>query len=483
MRTALSLLGTRCAAVSLPAGKASAGRLQRPFRTASRRPGRRAHRSRRALPRRRRLEGRETGTRGYDLAADTSPSAMRRSGLQPAGDDGSFFQRVPLLKAMRQADRREVRRSSATGARSALHFNDEYLPAQNYNDAAHALTAPAVFVGQGVYAPELQHDDFAGVDLKGKIAVMFSGAPARFDNDRRAFYSSSREKLRALAERGAVGVVVRQHRRGRGASPWSRSRRQMGTSPACACAATTARASTRSRSCGSIAYVSAAAADVVLRRWPADRRATVRCRRRRQAEARSTLPGTLTLAGRTRDRAGASRATWSRSWTAAIRRWRPSRRLSPRTSTTSASARRSRATAIYNGALDNALGVAVMLEAARELAARRRRAEALAAVRRADRRGKRPAGRGMVRDASDRAARRAGRQHQHGHAGAAGADPRRGADRRRAFDAAAALVQPRRRRSAWRCRRIRSRRKWCSCAATSTPSSAPACRRCTWTAA
>ena len=74
-----------------------------------------------------------------------------------------------------------------------LRFKEQFLPAPNYNAPSSEVSAPAVFVGFGVHAPELQHDDFAALDVRGKVAVLFNGAPARFDHDRRAFYSSSRE--------------------------------------------------------------------------------------------------------------------------------------------------------------------------------------------------------------------------------------------------------------------------------------------------
>jgi len=153
-----------------------------------------------------RMEGRETGTRGYQMASAYVAKRYEQIGLQPAGDGGSWFQRVPLLQAVREEGGARLAVIRA-GKRSELRFREQYLPAANYNAAAHAVEAPAVFVGQGVHAPELQHDDFKGLDVRGRIAVLFSGAPARFDNDRRAFYSSSREKLRALVARGAVGVV------------------------------------------------------------------------------------------------------------------------------------------------------------------------------------------------------------------------------------------------------------------------------------
>jgi len=77
----------------------------------------------------------------------------------------------------------------------------------NYSEGAAEVTAPMVFVGQAVHAPELQHDDFAGVDVRGKIAVVLDNAPARFSNDQRAYYASGLQKLAGLEQRGAVGVI------------------------------------------------------------------------------------------------------------------------------------------------------------------------------------------------------------------------------------------------------------------------------------
>src|SRR3546814_3073336 len=64
-------------------------------------------------------------------------------------------------------------------------------------------------------------DDFKGLDLDGKIAVLFGGAPARFDNDRRAFHSSYREKLREVAERGAIGPVFVNTAQDEAGAPWA----------------------------------------------------------------------------------------------------------------------------------------------------------------------------------------------------------------------------------------------------------------------
>src|SRR3546814_17570230 len=111
-------------------------------------------------------------------------SQFQALGLEPAGDDGSYFQRVPLLQGERLADgaRFELIRN---GRIESLAFETEFLPGVNYNQPEFALTAPLVFVGQGVVAPEFDHDDFAGVDVKGKSAVLLHGAPASRSEERR----------------------------------------------------------------------------------------------------------------------------------------------------------------------------------------------------------------------------------------------------------------------------------------------------------
>jgi Zn-dependent M28 family amino/carboxypeptidase len=152
------------------------------------------------------LEGREAGTRGYDLAALYVASRYRLLGLEPAGEDGTYYQRVTMVRGVRERDgsRFAITRDGRT---TDFAFESEFLPGVNYTAGAAEVTAPMVFVGQAVRAPGLQHDDLAGVDVKGKIAVMLSNAPARFPVDQRAFYSSTTEKFRELERLGAVGVI------------------------------------------------------------------------------------------------------------------------------------------------------------------------------------------------------------------------------------------------------------------------------------
>ena len=311
------------------------------------------------------LEGRETGTRGYDLAADYVAKRYAQIGLLPAGDGGTFFQQVPLLKATREqaGAKFEIVRGGRT---IALRFKDQYLPAQNYNAAAHALTAPAVFVGQGVHAPELQHDDFAEVDLQDKIAVVFSGAPERFDNDRRAFYSSSREKLRALVERGAVGVVYVNTAADEARQPWSRSSESW-DKPGMRLRGADGKGVDTFPQLQAIAYVAASAADLVFADGPQTAAQLFDA-----AEAGTlkpfALPGTITLAGRTRIEPAQSRNVVAKLAGSDVKLGAESIVYTAHLDHlgTGAPVKGDR---IYNGALDNALGVSIMLEAARELTA------------------------------------------------------------------------------------------------------------------
>lgn len=170
------------------------------------------------------LEGRAAGTRGYDVAALYVANRYRALGLQPGGDAGSYFQAVPLVEGRRQREGAGfvVRRE---GGELVFAFQDDFLPGINFNAGTHAVTAPLVFVGQAVHAPELDHDDFAGVDVRGKIAVYFSGAPSTFPNTQRAFHASGRQKMEALVARGAVGAVTLGNPVDEAKYPWARGAR------------------------------------------------------------------------------------------------------------------------------------------------------------------------------------------------------------------------------------------------------------------
>lgn len=311
------------------------------------------------------LEGRETGTRGYDLAADYVARRYAETGLRPAGDAGGFFQDVPLLQSVRvrEGARFEILRN---GRSIALRYADQYLPAPGFDDAQSAVQAPAVFVGQGVHAPELGQDDFAGLDLRGRIAVLLSGAPARFDDDRRAFYGARSEKMRALVARGAVGAVFVNGAEDEARAPWARAAAAW-DKPAMRLRDADGRGIDGFPQLRVVAAVSASAADLVFADAPKSAAELFA-----QAQAGTlkgfALPGTIALAARSR-----IAPLQSRNVVAIL----PGRDAASAREHVVYSAHLDHigigaavnGDAIHNGALDNALGVAIMLEAARELAA------------------------------------------------------------------------------------------------------------------
>ncbi len=167
------------------------------------------------------LEGRATASRGYDIAAAYVAAQFRQASLKPAGDGDSFFQNVPLLEATPVLPGSSAELVVDKHTRT-FEYGTHYLPSADYLSASSTLTAPLTFVGFGIDAPELDHDDFANVDLAGRIAVIFTGAPAQFPHTQRAYYSSTYTKFPQLIEHGAVGVVMISSPQDEKLFPWER---------------------------------------------------------------------------------------------------------------------------------------------------------------------------------------------------------------------------------------------------------------------
>lgn len=153
------------------------------------------------------MEGREAGTRGYDIAANYVAAQYALLGVKPAGDKGGYQQRVPML-AYRNASEGSFSIAGADGATTALKFGEDYLPSAQAQATDVAVNAPLVFVGFGVVAPEKGRDDYAGLDVKGKIVVLLTGAPSAFQTEERAHYANTSVKRAEAARRGAVGVLT-----------------------------------------------------------------------------------------------------------------------------------------------------------------------------------------------------------------------------------------------------------------------------------
>ena len=153
------------------------------------------------------LEGRAPGTRGYQIAAKYVASEMEALGLQPAGVNGTWFQPI------------KFRGASLVGAQSSftlVHNGQEqvlkegvdYATSGSQTSTDESVDAPLVFVGYGVTAPERKYDDYAGVDVHGKIVVTLHGAPASFPSTERAYYADGLVKGANAVAHGAVGLLT-----------------------------------------------------------------------------------------------------------------------------------------------------------------------------------------------------------------------------------------------------------------------------------
>jgi hypothetical protein len=152
------------------------------------------------------LEGRGTGTRGHEIAAKFMASQFEALGLQPAGENGTYFQGVPLRSA-----RTDETKTSLTlvrgGKEETLIFRKDYITSGDPGRVESSVEAPVVFVGDGVTAPEQGYDDYKGIDAKGKIVAMMPEAP-NFESSLKAHYSSGEVKAANAVAHGAVGEIV-----------------------------------------------------------------------------------------------------------------------------------------------------------------------------------------------------------------------------------------------------------------------------------
>ncbi|MFC5412858.1 M28 family metallopeptidase [Larkinella bovis] len=151
------------------------------------------------------MEGRKPGTRGYRLAANYVISQFEALGLQPAGDGQTYLQKVPLRQWRVNEDGCSLTVLGKKGQEQLLIYGKNYTLSPVYGDAKSEITAPVVFVGFGVTAPDLGYDDYKNMDVKGKIVAYFNGAPAAFPSSQRAYHGSA--KLENAAAHGAVGVI------------------------------------------------------------------------------------------------------------------------------------------------------------------------------------------------------------------------------------------------------------------------------------
>lgn len=152
------------------------------------------------------LKGRDAGSDGYEIAANYVAAQMRLLGLEPAGDGDGYFADVPMQDVTADGDYNQFSLDGEThgqGDGVIIWANPSVLQAE--------VSGELVFVGHGVSAANRGHDDYADVDVEGKIVVVAQGVPdAVFEglSEERAHHNSSTTKRNVAAEHGAIGMIT-----------------------------------------------------------------------------------------------------------------------------------------------------------------------------------------------------------------------------------------------------------------------------------
>jgi len=152
------------------------------------------------------FEGRETGSKGYALAADYVVTEIQKLGLKPGGDNGTFFQTIEFES--RQIEKESVSLTFINGDdKLEADFGKEmtFLPTIKASNVKR--TEELVFVGYGLEIPELGINDFQGIDVKGKTIVIAIGLPDNIDKKKYKSYINPIERIAALEKKGVSGIV------------------------------------------------------------------------------------------------------------------------------------------------------------------------------------------------------------------------------------------------------------------------------------
>ena len=169
------------------------------------------------------LEGRGTGQRGGDIAAEYIATQFALYGLRPAGDNGSYLQKVPMVGITPGADARFTLVSS-NGSATDLKPLDEYVAYDQTQQPESKVDADIVYVGYGIEAPEYNWDDYKGLDVKGKVLLMLvneppSDDPKFFGGKALTYYGRWTYKYEEAARKGAVGAIL-IHKTEMASYPW-----------------------------------------------------------------------------------------------------------------------------------------------------------------------------------------------------------------------------------------------------------------------
>lgn len=158
------------------------------------------------------LEGRGTGQRGGDVAAAYIAAQFEIAGLKPAGENGTYMQKVPLNGVTAQPES-SLKISGANGEPIQLKYLDDFVANPLSQNAEENISGPLVFVGYGITAPEFGWNDYAGIDAHGKIVLALvndppSTDPKFFGGKAMTYYGRWTYKYEEAARQGAAGILL-----------------------------------------------------------------------------------------------------------------------------------------------------------------------------------------------------------------------------------------------------------------------------------
>jgi Zn-dependent M28 family amino/carboxypeptidase len=169
------------------------------------------------------LEGRGTGQRGGDIAAEYIATQFTLDGLKPAGDNGTYMQTVPMV-GITLASESTFSLVPAKGGERQLKPLSEYVAYDETQQPNSTVNADIVYVGYGIEAPEYHWDDYKGVDVKGKVLLMLVNEPTTadpnfFKGKALTYYGRWTYKFEEAARKGAVGAIL-IHKTEMASYPW-----------------------------------------------------------------------------------------------------------------------------------------------------------------------------------------------------------------------------------------------------------------------
>jgi len=169
------------------------------------------------------LEGRGTGQRGGDIAAEYIATQFALYGLKPAGDNGTYMQKVPLV-GITPAPTTTFSLVPASGPAIDLKPLEQYVAYDQTQQPKSDVNAEIVYVGYGIEAPEYKWDDYKGVDVRGKVLLMLVNEPPSddvkfFKGKALTYYGRWTYKYEEAARKGAVGAIL-IHQTDMASYPW-----------------------------------------------------------------------------------------------------------------------------------------------------------------------------------------------------------------------------------------------------------------------